>query len=259
MVLTKVAMMSTQRYETRISQLIVSGCSFTHNNHDTHVAWPNILEAWSDMQLTNLAVPGAGNTHIANSIILHLEKNKPNPSDTLVMVMWTGPERIDWITDKESSKFKDAYPFTYDYDDNNELVLGGAWWGNKPRSDVENLIIQYSKYQSDSSLALTSWLAMQSLTNYLEQNGYDYIYTSIADLDGAEDANRWIQYTNELSEIGLSVDNPHWIQPFLYEHGKTNNVLMDDNFHVHWQGHESWVTDVLVPRLQQAGVITNEL
>ena len=87
-------------YKSKFKYLVVSGCSFTHNNHqESHCVWANTLAVWTNMTINNLAIPGAGNTHIKNSVILHLEKNKPNPADTLVLVMWSGPERIDWITE----------------------------------------------------------------------------------------------------------------------------------------------------------------
>lgn len=246
---------TNQLYKTTVNNLVVSGCSFTHNGHKTPIAWANLFATWADINLTNLAIPGAGNTHISNSIMLYLEKNKPDPSNTLVIAQWSGSERIDWITDKKSSQFGNNYPFEYGYDSKNELVLGGAWWANKSYKNAELALVKYSKYQSDSSLALHSWLAIQNLTNYLKQNKYNYMYTAMADRNAVVGGNTWIQFDDELSQIGLKLDTSQWIRPHLYEYSKEHDYLDTDKFHPTRIGAETWVTDVLVPYLKDKGII----
>ena len=93
--------MTTQIVNSKFKKLVVSGCSFTHNNHHDKCAWANLLADWSGMTIVNLATPGAGNEHIANSLILYLEKNKLDPSNTLVMAMWSGIDRNDLIVSRK--------------------------------------------------------------------------------------------------------------------------------------------------------------
>jgi len=242
--------------QSKYKTLLVSGCSFTHNNCDGHFAWANDLAHWAGMRIVNLAIPGAGNTHIANSIMLYIEQHQLVPAETLVMAMWSGPARIDWITDQSLSKFKDSYPFTYNYDNHNELVLGGSWWQPKRRSHVENTLVEYSKYQSAHSFALHSWLAMSNLSNYLTVKGFEFYYSSITDIENSEEL--WIDYANTLAELNLSLDKTKWLLPCIGNYSKELGLLQDDNFHPTMQGHESWTKHVLIPYLIERNVLHDE-
>ena len=90
------------KINSRYKHLVVSGCSFTYEpmNEWYPFAWPSLLAEFTGMTIDNLAIPGAGNDHISKSLILFLEKKNYNPKDTLVLVMWSGITRIDWICDK---------------------------------------------------------------------------------------------------------------------------------------------------------------
>lgn len=241
--------MTHSKYKT----LLVSGCSFTHNNGDGHFAWANDLAVWTGMRIVNLAIPGAGNTHIANSIILYIERHKLVPAETLVMVMWSGVARIDWITDQSLSKFKNTYPFTYNYDQHNELVLGGSWWNNDANTHVQKTLVEYSKYQSAHSFALHSWLAMNNLSNYLALHGFEYYYTAIADTANTEEL--WIDYEQELADLKLTLDKSSWITPCIGNYCQERNLLQQDNFHPTMQGHEAWTRTVLMPYLTERKVL----
>lgn len=235
--------MALSKYKT----LIVSGCSFTHNNHDGHCTWGNSLAYWYGMDIVNLAVPGAGNKHIANSIILYIEKNNLNYDEVLVMPMWSNFRRIDFITDRELSNFNSVISVPYKYDEYNELVNGGVWWHDKPRVHVEKVLVDYSKYQSNKSLALNSWLEINSLKNYLTVKGIDNYFTSYFDNS---------EFINELSEIGLNMDYGNWVTyPCLGDYAKEHGMVADDGFHPTIEGHETWAREVLVPFLTKKKVL----
>lgn len=247
---------------SKFKHLVVSGCSFTHNNwHESHCVWANALAHWSCMTIDNLAIPGAGNTHIKNSIVLHLERTRPDPDNTLILVMWSGPERIDWITDKNSSKFREKYPFSYDYTQNNELTLGGNWWANKAESHLLQTLIEYSKYQSGSSLALNSWIQIQDLENYLKCNNYEYYFLSWFNYnDPIHSGNCWINFDQECNQMGLSRPTWQWLATDVDKSlGRwTQNrpeYLWTDKLHPTWQGHEAWLRAVLVPELIEKKVL----
>ena len=210
-------------------------------------------QAWTGMDIINLSIPDAGNTHISNSIMLYIEKHDLDPAETLVMAMWSGVARIDWITDQSLSKFKNSYPFTYNYDPQCELVLGGSWWQPRRRSHVEATLVEYSKYQSTHSFALHSWLAMNNLSNYLKLHGFEYYYTSI--FDTANDEELWIDYEQALSEINLKLDKSNCITPCIGDYCQERNLLQDDNFHPSMQGHESWTRTILIPYLIEKNVL----
>jgi hypothetical protein len=223
--------------------------------------WANTLATWSGMTINNLAIPGAGNTHIKNSVILHLEKTRPDPKTTLIMVMWTGPERVDWITDQRASNFKNIYPFEYSYTEHNELTLGGSWWANTKTDHLNEIIRNYSKYQSNSSLSLSNWLQIQDLKNYLKLHNYNYCFTSWFNYsDPVDNKNRWIEFDAELDKLGLSIDKTQWLANHITDSlgrwtANRPEYLLEDKLHAGWQGHEAWLRSVLVPELIEKNIL----
>lgn len=248
--------------EAKYKNLLVSGCSFTYNKETGGpYAWPNVLASWYDLTLHNLAVPGAGNTHISNSIQFYLEQHKElTPDNTLVLVMWSGPGRIDWITDNSLSNFSDIYPVAHEYVPGCELVCGGHWWHLKNPPHLLQTLAEYSKYQSETSFAAHTWMAMNSLSNYLKVNSYDYYYTSFVDLSNPvkHDANV-SDFFSELQRLKLDFDGSRWISnrqdEYLGDFAKSRNMLNPDRFHPSMEGHELWLTDVLVPKLQNKDIL----
>jgi hypothetical protein len=252
--------------KSRFKNLVVSGCSFTHEpiNEWNPFSWANTFGHLTDMVVHNLAMPGAGNDHISKSIILYMERNSFDPADTLVLVMWSGVGRIDWIADRSKSNFGDEYPFTYNYDDNNELVLGGNWWNKKNPSPLIKTLINYSKYQSDSTFALHTWLAMQNLSNYLKVNNFEYYYTSFLNYNNTKikgDALT-VNFFKELENLNLSIDYNHWLdfqdEEYYGDWSRIHNFLDDDGFHPRYpKATEGWTKEILIPKLIKLGILYN--
>jgi hypothetical protein len=67
--------------------ILTSGCSFSRGP----TAWPIHIARWYKANLVNLAQSGAGNTYIKQSVIAELQKRNYD----LVLIMWSGLERID--------------------------------------------------------------------------------------------------------------------------------------------------------------------
>lgn len=243
--------------EARYKNLVVSGCSFTYNQKvGGPFAWPNILASWYDLTLHNLSVPGAGNTHISNSVQFYLEQHQELTTDnTLVLVMWSGPGRIDWMTDKTLSRFSDIYPATHEYVPGCELVCGGHWWNITKPDHLRGTLIEYSKYQSECSLAAHTWMAMNSLSNYLTVKNFEYYYTSFLDLSKPvmHDMQKSDLFT-ELAQLKLNFDFSRWISnerdEYLGDFVRKRKLLDDDKFHPSMLGNEAWLTEVLIPKLQ---------
>jgi hypothetical protein len=250
--------------KSRFKNLVVSGCSFTHEPHNQWYpfAWPSILAETTGMQVHNLAVPGAGNDHIGKSLILFLERNEFNPADTLVMAMWSGIGRIDWITDASLSNFKDQYPFTYKYDEFNELTLGGNWWNNPNPSMLLKTLVNYSKFQSDHSLALHSWVSMRNLSDYLDINGFTYYYTSFVNYNNMNirgDALT-VNFFRELETLNLKFNSEHWLPladaDYYGDWSRDRNFLDADGFHPRYpKAPEGWVNQVLIPCLTAENIL----
>ena len=249
--------------KSRFKNLVVSGCSFTHEPPNCSPwSWANMCGDWTDMEVHNLTIPGAGNDHISKSIILYLEKNKFDPADTLVLAMWSGVGRIDWIADKSLSKFSNEYPFTYDYDNNNELVLGGNWWNTRGARPLLKTLIEYSKYQSESTFALHSWLAMKNLSNYLKANNFEYYFTSFVSYNNTNikvDALT-VNFFKELEKINLSIDQSDWLklndENYYGNWARERKFLDSDDFHPKYpKANEGWVKEVLLPLMVSMGIL----
>lgn len=249
-------------FRTRFRHLVTSGCSFTSNRTSTDnapYAWPDMLADWCGLKIHNLAVPGAGNDHVAHSLILYLEKANLDPAETLVLPMWTGPARIDWITDRASSKFGSQYQFDYHYDEHNELTLGGHWWLHHRPTHLIKTLQEYSKYQSTSSFALKTWLAMQSVQNYLLAKHYTFYFTSFFSPNSLSLIDKPINIVEELERIKLSLDMNHWL-PMANEDYYGNwcnrmNMVDTDGYHPANNANLEWPQQVLVPCLKQLGII----
>lgn len=250
--------------KSKYKNLLVSGCSFTHEpNGDWYpFAWPSILAEKLSMSVTNLAIPGAGNDHISKSVILHIEKNNISPDDTLIMVMWSGVGRIDWITDAGLSNFRSQYPFSYNYDEYNELVLGGNWWNIKKPSHLIQTLIEYSKYQSSHSFTLNSWLAMENLSNYLKVKEFEYYYTSFVNYESNDiKGDAFIcKYFDELNKLNLTLDKKNWLKldatDYYGDWARKNNALDIDDFHPKYpEAQEGWIMQVLIPAMKELKIL----
>lgn len=84
--------------------ILINGCSFSRGPN----SWPYYLDQYLDAQIYNLAQAGSGNTYIRQSTISELSIRRYN----LVIILWTGPERID--VQVEDIDFFDT-PYTSKY------------------------------------------------------------------------------------------------------------------------------------------------
>lgn len=241
--------------KSRYSTLIVSGCSFTANNHESSCCWANVLAERTGMNIVNLAVDAAGNKHIADSLILYLTKHSPDPATVLIMPMWSSIARTDFITASacHSIEPQPVKPFYYDANnqlysicENSETNYHGAWART------------YKSRQNDSSLSLQSWLEINKLTNYLCCNHYDYRYLAFNDIlygNGISPLN----FVNELKNIDLELDLSKWLltgtkEP-LGEFALYHNLLCSDGIHPSLQGHEQWLEQKLMPALIEHNIL----
>jgi hypothetical protein len=249
--------------KSKFKHLVVSGCSFTHHTGRVpgHSTWANLLAEWTGMQIHNLAISGVGNDHISKSIILYLEKNKLPVEDTLVIAMWSGINRIDWITDAKNSNFSTEYSFDYQYDNYNELVVGGAWWNAKNPTPLIKTLVDYSKYQSIHSLTLHSWLAMQNLSNYLKVKEYTYCYTSFLNYKKHSfPSPHFADFDAELAKLNLSIDKDSWLplndDDYYGDWARKRKYLEDDHFHPRFpEATKGWLNEILIPTLKNKNIL----
>jgi hypothetical protein len=179
----------------------------------------------------------------------------------LVIAMWSGINRIDWITDSKNSNFANEYSFKYQYDDYNELVVGGAWWNAKNPTPLIKTLIEYSKYQSTYSLTLHSWLSMQNLSNYLKVNKYIYCYTSFLKYKKHSfPSPHFADFDAELAKLNLSLDKEQWLPLSDDDHygdwARKHKYLEDDYFHPKFpEATEGWLKEILIPELIKKNIL----
>jgi hypothetical protein len=232
-----------------IKNLIVSGCSFTYNNHETSaVAWPYYLKDIGGFdQVLDCSMPGAGNYHIANSLQWAMELANPDPNDSLIIVMWSGNDRDDYICPKTKIN---NYPFKFNYSDNVATGITGGSHDNASSNTNNKEITVLGKTKTLESRAIENYLIISSLYNFLQNKDYKFIFLDYIDrtLPSRTEDFEIRQYlpadtSNNLDRMVTKIMTPHnWATKY--------NLLMDDDFHPSPDGHLNWSQKVLLPKLQ---------
>jgi len=166
-------------------KILANGCSFSRGP----TAWPNHIAQWMSADLVNLAQAGAGNTYISRSTITELQKR----SYDLVLIMWTGLERIDIqvedidffdstiYTSKHQSSRNDwpekvVWPINdQDYVEKN-WVFGCGHINSDPFILKSRLFEQQYKHQGFGDHAARSFLDMLCLESYLRSRSVPYAF-----------------------------------------------------------------------------------
>jgi hypothetical protein len=237
-----------------INNLIVSGCSFTHGYH----GWASILSKHFNSKLINLAVPGAGNQHIARSIILYLEKHQVDVESTLIVVMWSNPSRADWLISRQHQDYSDYHRCSYG--NNTHLIFPGQLLqsyqikGALQPGFPELLDIAYSAGRS--ATATIAWESINNLNMYLKNHKYRFLQTAYFDPYNEIPKNfgiDWMTYTEveQASGLGLPMDN--WVpldtSEYLGNYACQNNLLQRDTVHPTDSGYAQWANKILIPKL----------
>lgn len=176
----------TPECDARFRNLLVSGCSFSHNISNLHVSsWPYYLRDLANIEaVLDVSMPGAGSQHIFNSVLYECETNgRVTPQDTLVMVMWSGLTRTDVIMDREVSLIGLAAE-QYVHAFNERFVTHSIpnWTPQRKEPHVVSQMQKFYKLAVDTDAQiLQSLLNIVALEAYLQQRGWRYIFMSWKD------------------------------------------------------------------------------
>ena len=246
-----------------IKNLVVSGCSFTAAAKDK--SWANYLNNnFHFDNFRNLAFPGAGNFYIADSIIQCLTNETYSPSETLVLVMWSGPSRMDTlVSDLLFNSLKGGESKTELY--NNRYVFSGGelgLWCDETFPDFNILnSLYYGLYKSsnESTYAHLSLINMLRLKHFLEFNNYRYKFMSYvnywnnSDEYSGEVDKSILYYADNKVLLNTVLDSPWiWInenRDCLFEYSR--NSLDDDGFHPSSESHAQFAKEIVVPNIQE--------
>ena len=232
-----------------IQNLIVSGCSFTYNNHETSaVTWPYYLRDLGGFeQVLDCSLPGAGNSHITNSLQWALEVDRPDPANSLVIVMWSGCDRDDYIcSDSNDNK---RYPFSFQYTDS---IISGISGGMSDQA-LGNTIVGLKNLAQTKTLesrAIENYLYINGLWHYLKNSKYKFIFLNFLDANLPSrtchfDITKYLPTTikNQYNLMLTNVTDP-------YTWALKNDLLTNDDFHPSPDGHLDWTRKILLPKLQ---------
>jgi hypothetical protein len=234
-----------------IQNLIVSGCSFTHNNHNTvAVAWPYYLKDLGGFdQVLDCSLPGAGNSHISDSLIWGLEIERPDPANSLVIVMWSGHDRDDYICPKE---YINNYPEQFYY---NKNVMSSITGGNAPESAGNNIsdgLKKLSMTKTLESRAIENYLCIAKTYQYLKSLNYKFLFLNFINptLEPVGGSNSFDikKYLPTPAKQKLNSMITEIVDP--YHFSVRHNFLGGDDFHPIPFGHLRWTKKVLIPHLQ---------
>jgi hypothetical protein len=232
--------------------LIVSGCSFSYNQSDNHlISWPYYLRDLGGFScVLDCALPGAGNQHIANSLQWALEIEKPDPAKSLVIVMWSGNDRDDYICPK--SNIDTTYNFQFNY--NNNVMSGITGGGLNSSGNTINGLKQWAKTKSLESKAIENYLHISGLWHFLKNSNYKFVFLNFLN--------------NNLPSRSLHFDIGNYLPPGIqknlnlmieritdpYEWALKNNFLSEDDFHPNINGYLTWTRSVLLPHLKTLSI-----
>ena len=89
-----------------MKNLLTFGCSYTAvsgaNPSKSHHegSWPKELGNLLNYKVINKGRGGAGNYYIANQVYNTIDTSKYNSTNSIVMVMWSQPSRVDMVVGK---------------------------------------------------------------------------------------------------------------------------------------------------------------
>jgi hypothetical protein len=237
--------------------LIVSGCSFTHNgvikgtythNDYQQVSWPYWLRDLGGFDLVlDTSMGGAGNYHISHSLQWAIEMEPPDVNKSLVIVMWSGNDRDDYIC--PTSNISDHYQVKFNY---NSTVGTGLTGGSALESvgNTYNGLKQLALTKTHESRAIENYLYIRGMWSFLTAAGYKFIFLkwldpSLPSRSLEFDIKKYLPVLlqKKLDSMILDITDP-------YTYALKNDLLRDDDLHPSSDGHLNWAKQVLFPKLQ---------
>lgn len=227
--------------------LLVSGCSFTYNNSDTHsVTWPYYLRDLGGFEtVLDCSMVSGGNQHIVNSVVYSIESEQINPQETLVIVQWAGHDRDDYIVDP--SNIND-YPFTYHY---SKDAVAGVTGGKSIANFIDkDAIRKVQQMKNHSCRSIENFVRVRSLHSYLESKGFSFVFFEYRDYnlparDNNFDPKPYLSNpAQEQYKSMITVFSKNF-----YKYCLQNNLVEEDDFHPSPDGHLSFTKSVLLPDL----------
>jgi hypothetical protein len=226
--------------------LITSGCSFTSSTTwlKGAASWPGyVRDRCGIRSCIDMSFPGSGNQYIADSIKYAIENfwQQDQYKKLLVIVMWSGIDRFEVISDLTTSQPTERCP-----------VLGNKIYTRILRPSCQIDTVKMSKdYILD-------------LKTYLDARQIDWIFTSYANLlfppfIPKRDTTGHFQdflTTQEIKQLQSIPWIPSAGMDFLYEWSWKNDFLnTGDYFHPPNEANFAWTDQILLPQMANRNLI----
>lgn len=227
----------------KYKNLLVSGCSFTKDwGAGALRSWPHFVQQHYNFDtVINCALSGAGNKHIADSIVHQLEFNTElTPADTYVIVMWTGADRMDTlIADTYKNQFHNSDHYYY-----NDHIVTGTTGGIHRKQGVLGALYDV---KNQDILALETFINITNTYHYLRSRGYKFKFLTWRNikLPARDHAFDW----QELLDPPVDVTYMFTDILTVYEYCLRMEYMSKDDYHPTAEGYQHWVDDVLCKEL----------
>lgn len=241
-------------------KMLISGCSFTHwpkyPGNPTNICWPaQLKQLRPDLEIVNLAEPGAGNVYISNSIVRYVLEN-PGQVD-FVLVMWSGVSRLDLLTDITDPSWHrlfneygfyrriESCPNTLGY-----IFSGGHYGPWIENQDAGAIFKPLYRVNNNLSLAHVNLIEINKTQNFLQSMGIPYRFMSYVNYWNKEEncspnGDFGVLKYPELSPLIDNIDWSQWIfsnsqRDGIYEMARAAEDYHGDRFHPGAATNSAW-------------------
>lgn len=235
----------SQTHSLNFDNVLVSGCSFTYNNHETvSVTWPYYLRDFAGInEVYDCSQISAGSNHIFNSVVNEIESNQNiNPDNTLVLIMWSGLTRTDCIATQDiTAPWHNVSNYCFD----SKFATLGLLPNTKSNSVVATLSNNYRLVVDPDAQIYESMLKILALEQYLKSKKFQFVFMSW--MDPVPELNRLQNpLTKKISDLLATV-------PYLWEYAVDNKLV--GYSHPSPDGHLMWTRHCLLPWLHNQKIL----
>lgn len=224
----------------KYKNLLVSGCSFTRDWGPNGLrSWPHFVQQHYNFDtVVNCALSGAGNKHIADSIVHQLEFEPDlTPLNTYVIVMWTGADRIDTMCDVKHQTDREHY----NYNDN---IISMTTGGSHRKEGVLGALYDV---KNQDILALETFINITNTYHYLRSRGYKFKFLTWRNINlpAIDRGFDWQKHIDDPVDCSYMFSDIATV----YEYCLREEHMSEDDYHPTQQGYQLWVRDVLIKEL----------
>lgn len=254
-----------------IKNLITTGCSFSEGTK-----WPKkvvdaVYETYGcKLNWYNLGKASAGNFYIADSLITYLSKQPLDPTETLVLVMWSGVSRKDIIVSAEFGQLLQTNQNHIQQNNFHYALSGGqvgSWQSEVlfPRTNTYRWFLRpifenLYKCADNASMAHETLSHMLRTKDFLELRNFNYKFMSYVNY--WKNTDGWVSENLDFNIPYVVPDHPflnqlgdHWIwtdenKNCLYEHACATTSLESDGFHPTNQANKDFAWRFIMPNIK---------